>query len=68
MPRYHFVVREQDFTHDDPDGVHLPSTDAARDEGYRIVRELKQDGYGAGNAVLVVHDEMGQIVHSIPFK
>jgi hypothetical protein len=45
MPRYHFVVREPDFTHDDPDGEHLPDDDAARDEGYRIVRELKESGY-----------------------
>lgn len=45
MPRYHFVVRESNFTHDDPHGVHLPNDDAARNQGQRMVRELKNDGY-----------------------
>jgi uncharacterized protein DUF6894 len=67
MPRYHFVVREPDFTHDDPDGEDLPDDDAARDEGYRIVRELKESGYDVVDAVLIVQDESGRIVHSIPF-
>ena len=32
MPRYHFVVRAPDHTTlDDPDGMHLPSHEAARD-------------------------------------
>jgi hypothetical protein len=56
MPRYHFVVREPDYTHDDPDGEHLPNQEAARDHGHRIVRELREDGYHPGNAVLLVHD------------
>ena len=67
MPRYHFVVRAPDHTHDDPDGVQLPSHEAARDEAHRIVRELKEDGYHPENAVLLIHDETGQTVHSIPF-
>ena len=66
MPRYHFVVRETNFTHDDPDGAHLPNDDAARDQGKRIVRELKEDGIS--DAVLLVHDETGQTIHSIPFE
>jgi hypothetical protein len=67
MPRYHFVVRAPDHTHDDPDGVHLPDHEAARDHGHRIVRELNEGGYHPGNAALVIHDETGQTVHSIPF-
>jgi hypothetical protein len=67
MPRYHFVVQATDHTHDHPDGIDLPNHDAARDQGHRIVRELKEDGYDPGDAVLIVHDERGQIVHSIPF-
>ena len=67
MPLYHFVVRESDFTHDDPEGVDLPDDDAARDEGQRTVRELKESGYDAVDAVLIVQDERGRIVHSIPF-
>ena len=67
MPRYHFVVCEPDHRHDDRDGMHLPNHDAAKDEGNRIVRELKDDGYCPGNAALVIKDETGQTVHSVPF-
>ena len=67
MPRYHFLVCEPDHTHDDPDGMHLPNHDAAKDHGDRIVRELKDGGYCPDNAALVIHDETGQRVHSIPF-
>jgi hypothetical protein len=67
MPRYHFLVYGPDHTHDDPDGMQLPSHSAAKDHGNRIVRELKDDGYCPGNTALVIHDETGQIVHSIPF-
>jgi hypothetical protein len=67
MPRYHFVVCEPDRTHDDPDGMQLPSHDAAKDHGNCIVRELKDGGYCPGNAALVIHDETGRTVHSIPF-
>jgi hypothetical protein len=42
MPRYHFVVRVSDHTHDDHEGVHLPNHEAAREHGDRIVRELKR--------------------------
>ncbi|HEX8801138.1 MAG TPA: hypothetical protein VF772_21120 [Terriglobales bacterium] len=41
MARYHFVVCGPDHTHDDPDGMQLPTHDAAKDHGNRIVRELK---------------------------
>jgi hypothetical protein len=67
MPRYHFVVRAADFTLDDPDGVDLPNHDAAKDEGKRIVRELKDDGYCPGNAAVVIHDEAGRTVQSFLF-
>jgi hypothetical protein len=31
------------------------------------VSELREGGYQPGDAVLLVHDETGQPVHSIPF-
>jgi hypothetical protein len=64
---YHFVVHEPDRTHDDPDGTHFPSHEAAREHGYRIVRELREGGYNPANAALLIQDETGQIVHSIQF-
>jgi len=67
MPRYHFVVRAPDHTHDDPDGTHFPNHDTAREHGHRIVRELADGGYKPGDAVLLVQDETRQTVHSITF-
>jgi len=61
------IVQFPDQMHDDPEGQHFPSHDAARDHGHRIVRELKEGGYHAPGAVLHVRDETGQTIHSIPF-
>jgi hypothetical protein len=67
MPLYHFVVRAPDHTHDDPDGMHLPSHDAAREHGHRVVRELREDGYNPRNAALLIQDKTRRTVYSIPF-
>lgn len=67
MPRFHFVVREMDHTHDDPDGMDFSNHEFAKEHGHRIVRELSEDGYRPGNAALLVQDEARQIIHSIPF-
>jgi hypothetical protein len=56
---------QRQHTHDDTDGAQFPNHEAAREHGHRIVRELTEDGYQDG--VLLVHDERGEIVHSIPF-
>jgi hypothetical protein len=67
MPRFHFVVRAPDQTHDDPDGMEFPNREAAREHGHRIVRELREDGHGPGDASLLIHDETGRIITAIPF-
>jgi hypothetical protein len=67
MPRYHFVVRAPDQTHDDPEGTHLPNHDAAKDHGHRIVGELKAGGYCPEDTALLIKDETGQTLHSIVF-
>src|SRR5205814_2440794 len=38
----HFVVSEPDYMHDDPDGMHPPNHDAAKDHGNRIVYETER--------------------------
>ena len=43
------------------------TNEAAKEHGHRIVRELKEGGYSPGDAALLIHDEAGQIVHSITF-
>ena len=67
MPRFHFVVRSPDQTHDDHDGAHFPNRDAAREHGRRIVRELLEGGYNPGDGSLLIHDETGEIITAIPF-
>jgi hypothetical protein len=67
MPRYHFVVRAPDNTHDDQDGMHFQNHEAATEHGHRIVRELREDGYNPGDAALLIQDETRQVIHSIPF-
>lgn len=67
MPRYHFVVRAPDRTHNDPTGTHFPNHDAAKEHGHCIVQELQEGGYSPGDAALLIQDETGQLVHSIPF-
>jgi hypothetical protein len=67
MPCYHFVVRAAEYTLDDQDGEHFSDYGAATEHGHRIVRELREDGYNPGNAALLIQDDTGQTVHSIPF-
>jgi hypothetical protein len=50
MPRYHFVVRAHDRTHDELDRMHFPNHEAAREHGHRIVPELREGGYNPENA------------------
>jgi hypothetical protein len=48
--------------------VHIYQTmTPAKDQGNRIVGELKDGGYCPENAALIIHDETGQTVYSIPF-
>jgi len=67
MPRFHFVVREPDHTHDDPEGTHFPNHEAAREHGHQIVRELSEDSFTLGNASLLIQDERRETIHSILF-
>lgn len=67
LVRYHFIIRAPDDAHDDPEGVMLPGTIAARAYGHRIVRELKEGGYDPPGAVLHVQDETGQTIHCVAF-
>jgi hypothetical protein len=67
MPRFHFVVRAPEHTLGDPDGMEFPNHQAAREHGHRIARELREDGRVPGDASLLIHDETGRIITSIPF-
>lgn len=67
MPRYYFVIEMPDHIYDDPEGEELPSDEAAKDYGRRVVRELKETDSELAGAVLHVRDESGRTIDSIPF-
>ena len=67
MPRYYFVVEMPDHTYDDFEGEQLPSDAAAKTYGDRVVRELKERDFELAGAILLVRNEGGQIIQSIPF-
>ena len=52
MPWYHFVIHK----HDDPLGVILPGPRAVREDGHRIVRELKDGSHDPPSLTLHVED------------
>lgn len=68
MPWYYFLVEMPDYTYDDPDGTRLPNDAAAKDYARRVVRELKETGFGSADALLHIRDEGGQTIQSIPFS
>ncbi len=67
MPRYYFVVKAIDHKHDDPHGTHLPDHEAAHHYAQRIIRELREGGYHPPGTSMIVQDEAGNTIHSIPF-
>lgn len=66
MPYYRFIIQASDYTYDDREGEPFLSEEAARDYGHRVIRELRQDGFDP-SSVMLVTDERGCTVHSIPF-
>ena len=68
---YQFVVRSGDHE-DDPDvrWSHLPDEDAARRYGHLLIKDFKSSGRyaDASHLYVVVKDEMGNPLISIPFR
>ena len=56
-----------DHIYDDPEGEELPSDQAAKDYGRRVIRELKESDFRWATGVLHIKDESGQTIDSIPF-
>jgi len=65
VPRYYFVGRTADHSHDDPHGV--ADHHAARAYAHRIVQELKEGGYHPSGPTTLSEIEAGNTLHSIPF-
>ena len=68
VPRYFFTIRGRDRFKDDPHGTNLPDVAAALSNAERKIRELrKESGYNDPTLMMIVKDEAGQTVLSLPF-
>ena len=68
MPRYFFTIHKQDRVEDDPGGTYLPDAEAALSYAEYTIRELrKKSGYNDLALMMMVNDEAGQAVLSLPF-
>jgi hypothetical protein len=67
MRQYYFIIEMPDYTYDDTEGELLPSDEAAKDYGHRVICELKESEFESAGAIMHVRDESGQTVCSIPF-
>jgi hypothetical protein len=67
--RYFFVIQWPDNQHDDPTGTTFSSDSAAGNYAMRVIRELKfGGGYDDPGLTMVVKDDSGRIVFSVPFS
>jgi hypothetical protein len=68
MPRYFFTIRGREKVKDDRSGMNLPDVAAALSNAEHRIRELrKESGYDDPALVMIVKDEAGQTVLSLPF-
>jgi hypothetical protein len=68
VERYFFTNRGQDRAEDDPDGRYLPDVAAALSYAECTILELrKKSGFNDPTLMMVVQDQAGQTVLSLPF-
>ena len=68
MPRYFFTIRGRNRVKDDHHGTNLPDVEAALSNAEHKIRELrKESGYNDPTLMMIVKDEAGQTVLSLPF-
>ncbi len=68
MPRYFFIIRGRNNAKDDRDGTNLPDVAAALSNAEHKIRELRtQSGYDDPSLMMIVKDETGRTVLSLPF-
>jgi hypothetical protein len=67
VPRYFFTIRERDRIIDDHYGTNLPDVAAALSNAEHKIRELrKESGYNDPTLMMIVKDEAGQTLLSLP--
>ena len=68
MPRYFFTIRGRDRFKDDHHGTNLPDVAAALSNAERKIWDLrKENEYDDPSLMMIVKDEAGQTVLSLPF-
>jgi hypothetical protein len=68
MPRYFFTIHGWAQVEDDCDGTYLPDVAAALSYAESTIRELrKKSGYNDLALMMIVKDQAGQTVLSLPF-
>jgi hypothetical protein len=67
VPRYFFTIRGRNRVKDDRDGTNLPDIAAALSNAEHKIRELRtKSGYDDPTLMMIVKDEAGQTVLSLP--
>ncbi len=68
MPRYFFTLRGRNRVKDDRDGTNLPDVAAALSNAEEKIRQVRtQSAYDDPTLMMIVKDEAGQTVLSLPF-
>ena len=68
MPRYFFTIRGRNRVKDDRDGTNLPDVAAALSNAEEKIRQLRtQSAYDDPSLMMIVKDEAGRTVLSLPF-
>ncbi len=68
VPRYFFTIRGRNRVKDDRDGTNLPDVAAALSNAEEKIRQLRtQSAYDDPTLMMIVKDEAGQTVLSLPF-
>ena len=65
--RYFFTIHGQDRVADDPEGTYLPDEAAALSHAEYTIRELRKKSVYDLSLMMIVKDQAGQTVLSLPF-
>jgi hypothetical protein len=67
MPQYFFTIHREDRIEDDRAGAYLPDAEAALSYADHTIRELRKKSGDDLSLMMMVKDQAGQIVLSLPF-
>ena len=67
MPRCFLTIHGREQVEDDPDGTYLPDVRSALSYAEYTIREPRKDRIQRSGSEMMVQDEAGQTVLSLPF-